>query len=295
VLGTQASLDGAARVLAVRRRGGVHDENETKRRRGRITGTPPRSRRRVWHGGEPYRPYDPGVARQNVAQLRALTEEIVGCRACPRLVEWREAVARDKRAAFRDESYWGRPVPGFGDPAAAVLVAGLAPAAHGGNRTGRVFTGDRSGDWLFGAMYRAGLANQPTSIAADDGLELHDAYVVAAVRCAPPANKPTTDERDRCLPYLTRELAQLERVRVIVVLGGFAYDAIARVLAGAGTPLPKPRPKFGHGVEVATAGPTVLCSYHPSQQNTFTGRLTEPMLDTIFRRARDLAGLLSCP
>ena len=235
------------------------------------------------------------MALNNVARLDALTDEIVGCRACPRLVEWREAVARDKRAAFRDEVYWGRPVPGFGDPGAAVLVAGLAPAAHGGNRTGRVFTGDRSGDWLFGAMYRAGLANQPTSIAVDDGLELSGAYVVAAVRCAPPANKPTTEERDCCLPYLTREIELLDHVRVIVVLGGFAYHAVARMLAGVGSPLPTPRPKFGHGVEVTTPRATVLCSYHPSQQNTFTGRLTEPMLDAIFERARDLAGLLSCP
>jgi uracil-DNA glycosylase family 4 len=235
------------------------------------------------------------VALERVAELHALTQEIVDCGACPRLVEWREAVARDKRAAFREQTYWGRPVPGLGDPAASVLVAGLAPAAHGGNRTGRVFTGDRSGDWLFGAMYRAGLANQPTSVGADDGLELCDAYVVAAVRCAPPANKPTTDERDRCLPYLARELALLERVRVIVALGGFAYDAIARVLASAGTPLPTPRPRFGHGVEVANARATVLCSYHPSQQNTFTGRLTEGMLDAIFERARDLSGLLSSP
>ncbi len=267
-------FDLAARVLAVRGRGRVHDQDQA-------------------HGGEPYRPYDPGVAPENVARLAALTDEIVGCRACPRLVEWREAVARDKRAAFRDEAYWGRPVPGFGDPQASVLVAGLAPAAHGGNRTGRVFTGDRSGDWLFGAMYRAGLANQPQSVAVDDGLELRDAYVAAAVRCAPPANKPTTDERDRCLPYLTRELALLEQVKVIVVLGAFAYDAVGRVLTAAGTPLPTPRPKFGHGVEVPTAGVTVLCSYHPSQQNTFTGRLTEPMLDAIFLRARELAGLLS--
>jgi uracil-DNA glycosylase family 4 len=247
------------------------------------------------HGGEPYRPYDPGVAPEHDAELAALTEEIVRCRACPRLVAWREAVARDKRAAFRDEEYWGRPVPGFGDSAAAVLVAGLAPAAHGGNRTGRVFTGDRSGDWLFGAMHRAGLANQPVSFARDDGLELRGAYVAAAVRCAPPANKPTIAERDRCLPYLTRELALLDRVRVIVVLGAFAYDAIARVLAATGSPLPVPRPKFGHGVEVATARATVLCSYHPSQQNTFTGKLTEPMLDAIFERARELAGVTSRP
>jgi uracil-DNA glycosylase family 4 len=235
------------------------------------------------------------VAPDTASKLDALTREIVECRACPRLVEWREGVARDKRAAFRGEQYWGRPVPGFGDPEAAVLVAGLAPAAHGGNRTGRVFTGDRSGDWLFGAMHRAGLANQATSTARDDGLELEGAYVAAAVRCAPPANKPTVDERDRCLPYLTRELALLDQVRVVVVLGAFAYDAVARVLAASGAPLPVPRPKFGHGVEVETTRATVLCSYHPSQQNTFTGKLTEPMLDAIFERARELAGVSSRP
>jgi uracil-DNA glycosylase family 4 len=218
--------------------------------------------------------------------LDALTEEIVSCRACPRLVEWREETARHPRAAFRHERYWGRPVPSFGDPAARLLVVGLAPAAHGGNRTGRIFTGDRSGDWLFAALHRAGYANQPTSVSADDGLLLHDAYIAAAVRCAPPANRPTIDERDRCLPYLERELKLLSEVRVIVVLGGFAYDALARVV-----PLPRPRPKFGHGVEVP-AGDTgdlvVVCCYHPSQQNTFTGKLTEPMLDAVFARAREL-------
>jgi len=199
-------------------------------------------------------------------------------------------VAREKRASFRSDTYWGRPVTGFGDPQARVLVAGLAPAAHGANRTGRVFTGDRSGDWLFAAMFRAGFANQPTSTAVGDGLELRDAYVAAAVRCAPPANKPTPVERDRCLPYLRRELDALAGVRVIVVLGGFAYAAMARVLAASGSPLPTPRPKFGHGVEVATARGVVLGCYHPSQQNTFTGRLTEPMLDDVFLRARALAG-----
>jgi uracil-DNA glycosylase family 4 len=207
-------------------------------------------------------------------------------------VEWREHVAREKRAAFRDQEYWGRPVPGFGDPTARVLITGLAPAAHGANRTGRVFTGDRSGDWLFGALHRVGLANQPTSTAAGDGLELTGAYVVAAVRCAPPANRPTPAERDRCLPFLTRELQLLEHVSVVVVLGGFAWDALARVLAAGGSPLPTPRPRFGHGVEVPTARATLLGCYHPSQQNTFTGRLTEPMLDDVFRRARALAGAL---
>ncbi len=222
--------------------------------------------------------------------LPALTAEIVTCRACPRLVEWRERVAKEKRAAYHDEEYWGRPVPGFGDPAARLLIVGLAPAAHGGNRTGRIFTGDRSGDWLFGSLHRTGYANQPTSTRADDGLALRDAYVAAAVRCAPPANKPTPDERDRCLPYLVRELALLERVRVIVVLGKFAYDATARVLAAAGSPLPTPRPPFGHGVEARSERFVVVGCFHPSQQNTFTGRLTEPMLDDVFDRARELSG-----
>jgi uracil-DNA glycosylase len=223
------------------------------------------------------------------AALTALTAEIVECRACPRLVEWRERVAREKRAAFRDETYWGRPVPGFGDPAARVLIVGLAPAAHGGNRTGRIFTGDRSGDWLFGALHRTGYANQASSVSADDGLELRDAYVAAAVRCVPPVNKPAPDERDRCLRYLVRELALLERVRVIVVLGKFAYDATARVLATNGSPLPSPRPPFGHGVEVVTDRAIVVGCYHPSQQNTFTGKLTESMLDAVFARARALS------
>ncbi len=215
--------------------------------------------------------------------LEALNEEIIRCRACPRLVEWREQVARQPRAAFRHERYWAGPLPGFGDPGARVLVIGLAPAAHGGNRTGRMFTGDRSGDWLFAALYRAGYANQPTSTSLDDGLTLRDAYIAAAVRCAPPANKPTVDERDRCLPYLERELKLLANVRVIVVLGSFAYDALARVVT-----LPRPRPKFGHGVEVPADDVTVVCCYHPSQQNTFTGKLTQPMLDAVFTRAREL-------
>jgi uracil-DNA glycosylase family 4 len=221
--------------------------------------------------------------------LRALDAEVVACRACPRLVEWREHVAVVKRAAFRDETYWARPVPGFGDPQARVLVAGLAPAAHGANRTGRMFTGDRSGDFLYASLFRTGFANQPTSTRADDGLELRDLTITAAVRCAPPANKPTPEERDTCLPYLQRELALLDRVRVIVVLGAFAYDAIGRVLAAAGSPLPRPRPKFGHGIEVATARAVVLGCFHPSQQNTFTGKLTAPMLDAILVRARELA------
>jgi uracil-DNA glycosylase family 4 len=230
------------------------------------------------------------LTRAQADAFGALTREIVACRACPRLVDWRERVAREKRAAFRDEEYWGRPVPGFGDPHARLLVVGLAPAAHGGNRTGRIFTGDRSGDWLFGSLYRTGYATQPTSIRRDDGLELRDAYVAAAVRCAPPSNKPTPEERDRCLPYLVRELALLERARVIVALGKFAYDAAAQVLAAAGSPLPSPRPSFGHGVEARSTRAVVIGCYHPSQQNTFTGKLTEVMLDDVFARARVLSG-----
>ena len=210
-----------------------------------------------------------------------VTAEIVDCVACPRLVAWRQSVAIEKRASFADEEYWGRPVPGFGDPKARLLVVGLAPAAHGGNRTGRVFTGDRSGDWLFRAMHRAGYANQPTSVHRDDGLRLRDAYVAAAVRCAPPANKPTPDERDRCLSYLEREWALLRDLRVVIVLGSFAYQVVAGM-----TGL-RPRPRFRHGVDVELPdGKVVLCSYHPSQQNTFTGKLTEPMFDAIFERAR---------
>jgi uracil-DNA glycosylase len=222
--------------------------------------------------------------------LDAITAEVVECRRCPRLVAWREEVAAHPRPAYRGEVYWGRPIPGFGDPAARVVVAGLAPAAHGGNRTGRVFTGDRSGDWLFRAMYRAGFANQPHSVSADDGLRLTGAWVSAAVRCAPPANKPTIEERDTCAPYLVRELAVLDPA-VLVVLGSFAYEAVWRVLRDLGVALPVPRPRFGHAVEAGTGGPVVLCSFHPSQQNTFTGKLTEPMLDAVFLRARELAGL----
>jgi uracil-DNA glycosylase family 4 len=215
--------------------------------------------------------------------LDRLTAEIVNCRKCPRLVAWREQVAREKRAAYEQDEYWGRPVPGFGDPNARLLIVGLAPAAHGGNRTGRIFTGDRSGDWLFGALYRAGFANQPTSVSRDDGLQLNGAYIAACVRCAPPDNKPTLEERDNCLPYLSRELRLLKSVRVIVCLGKFAYDGVARAI-----PIPK-RPKFGHGVEVRLEdGRTVLCSYHPSQQNTFTRKLTVPMFDAIFTRAKEL-------
>jgi uracil-DNA glycosylase family 4 len=217
--------------------------------------------------------------------LGRVTADIVDCFECPRLVAWRERVATEKRAAFRNEEYWGRPVPGFGDPHATLLIVGLAPAAHGGNRTGRVFTGDRSGDWLYGALHRAGYANQPTSVSLDDGLELTGAYVAAAVRCAPPENKPTTEERDTCLPYLRRELALLTGVQAIVVLGQFAYDVMVRELGV------RPKPKFGHGVEVEVPGErklTIICSFHPSQQNTFTGKLTEEMFDAIFQRTRAL-------
>jgi uracil-DNA glycosylase len=220
------------------------------------------------------------------AELDALEGEIVECRRCPRLVAWREEVARVKRASFADQEYWGRPLPGMGDPQARVLVLGLAPAAHGGNRTGRIFTGDRSGDWLFAALYRAGFANQPVSRARDDGLELHDCWVCAAVRCAPPANRPTPAERDNCLPYVGRELALLKRVRVIVCLGQFAWDAALRVV---GSEVPRPRPRFGHGAEARVGWRTLLGCYHPSQQNTFTGRLTEAMLDAVFTRADELA------
>jgi uracil-DNA glycosylase family 4 len=219
--------------------------------------------------------------------LSQLTTQIIACRACPRLVAWREQVAQEKRAAFRAEEYWGRPIPGFGDPKARLLVCGLAPAAHGGNRTGRVFTGDRSGDFLFAALHRAGFANQPTSRDRDDGLKLTDCYISACVRCCPPDNRPTNEERDRCLPYLARELQLLRHLRCAVCLGGFAWDGLFRVLATTG-PLPRPRPRFGHGA-VTTVGPlTLIGCYHPSQQNTFTGRLTPAMLDAVFRQAQSI-------
>jgi uracil-DNA glycosylase family 4 len=225
--------------------------------------------------------------------LAAIEREVVGCRRCPRLVAWREQVARDKRAAFAGETYWGRPIPGFGDRAARVLVLGLAPAAHGANRTGRVFTGDRSGDFLFAAMHRTGFANQPISRHAGDGLALRGAWITAAVRCAPPANKPTPRERDTCLPFAARELAALAGVRVIVCLGAFAWDAALRLLAAGDVATPRPRPRFGHGAELAlgAGAPLLLGCFHPSQQNTFTGRLTAAMLDEVLLRARGLAGL----
>jgi uracil-DNA glycosylase len=217
--------------------------------------------------------------------LALLEREIVDCRRCPRLVEWREQVAREKRAAFRDWDYWGRPVPGFGDPAARVLLLGLAPAAHGANRTGRVFTGDRSGDFLYAALHATGFANQPTAVARDDGLALRDCFITAGVRCAPPANKPLPSERDNCRHWLDRELALLTDVRVVVCLGKFAWDVIA----------PRPLPKFGHGAEADGGRFTLLGCFHPSQQNTFTGKLTAPMIEAVLRRARAIAELPPAP
>ena len=229
------------------------------------------------------------AARPSLAELDA---RVSVCRACPRLVAWREQVARDKRAAYAGETYWGRPIPGWGDPAPTVLVVGLAPAAHGGNRTGRVFTGDRSGDWLFASLHRVGIANQPTSVHAGDGLTLRGTRIAAAVRCAPPQNRPLPEERDTCAPWLDREVSLLlPGLRVVVCLGGFGWEAALRSLAVAGVTIPRPRPKFGHGAEVELGDLTLLGTFHPSQQNTFTGRLTEPMLDAVLGRAAELGGL----
>jgi uracil-DNA glycosylase len=215
--------------------------------------------------------------------LAELEREIISCRSCPRLVEWREKIAREKRAAYADEEYWGRPVPGFGDPGARVVVLGLAPAAHGANRTGRYFTGDRSGDFLFGSLHRTGYANKPISRYTGDSLRLRELWISAAVRCAPPQNKPTPAERDACLPYAARELALLD-AKVVVCLGAFAWDAALRLHEV------RPKPKFSHGAEHAIpSGLTLLGCYHPSQQNTFTGVLTEAMLDAVLLRARELS------
>ena len=223
------------------------------------------------------------------SDLADLTAEIVACRRCPRLVAWRELVAVEKVARFRDETYWGRPVPGFGDPEARILIVGLAPAAHGGNRTGRVFTGDASGDFLFAAMYASRLANQSTGRRAGDGLALRGAYIAAAVRCAPPANKPTPEERANCQPFLVRELALLADVRVLVALGAIAWESAFRTIAALTGDDARPRPIFGHGATARAGGYEIVGSYHPSQQNTFTGKLTPAMFDAVFRRAIVLA------
>ena len=221
--------------------------------------------------------------------LERIRDDVVVCRACPRLVEWRERVAREKVARFADQEYWGRPVPGFGDPAAWLLILGLAPAAHGGNRTGRIFTGDRSGDFLFASLHRTRFANQPVSVAREDGLRLDGAYLSAVNRCAPPANRPTPEERDRCLPYLEREIRALTRLEVIVALGAFAWDGALRALGALGHVV-RPRPRFGHLAEVRLGPLVLLGCFHPSQQNTFTGKLTPAMLDEVFERARADSG-----
>jgi uracil-DNA glycosylase len=230
---------------------------------------------------------------QRADVLRDLAAEIVGCRLCPRLVAWREAAAADPPARFTGAPYWARPLPGFGDARARVLVVGLAPAAHGGNRTGRIFTGDRSGDFLFASLHRMGFASQPTSVAADDGLTVRDLYIAAVNRCAPPANRPTPEERDNCLPYLARELGLLGDLRVVVALGSFAWEGFLLAAAASGLPVARPRPRFGHGVEASVGSWRLLGCFHPSQQNTFTGKLTGPMIDAIFGRAREIAGLES--
>lgn len=223
--------------------------------------------------------------RLGFPSLDACNEAIVSCKQCPRLIDWCAQVAREKRRAYMEDTYWGGPVPGFGDPKARLWIVGLAPGAHGANRTGRMFTGDRSGDWLYRALHRAGFANQPTSVSRDDGLTLIDAYISAVVRCAPPLNKPLPDERERCLPYLEAERRMLRGVAAVVCLGKFAWDGFLAMLKRGGE-IPSTRVGFGHGAECAVAGYQVIGSYHPSQQNTFTGKLTEPMLDAVFHRAR---------
>ena len=225
------------------------------------------------------------ASREELALLHA---GVVDCRRCPRLVGWRQACAADPPRRYRGERYWARPLPGFGDPGARLVIVGLAPAAHGANRTGRMFTGDRSGEWLYGALHRAGYANQATAERADDGLELRDAYLTAVVRCAPPANKPTPAERDECLGWLRAELPLLESARVILALGAFAWDGVLRALRELGRPVPRPKPSFGHGAEARVGGYRLLGSYHPSQQNTFTGKLTREMLDGVLAQARAL-------
>jgi uracil-DNA glycosylase family 4 len=238
--------------------------------------------------------------------LASLAGEVVGCRRCPRLVEWRERVAAERRAAFEDQRYWGRPVPGFGDPRAWLLVVGLAPAAHGANRTGRMFTGDRSGDWLYRALHRAGLATRAEAETRGDGLGLRGAWITAPVRCAPPGNRPRPDERERCRPFLEREIDMLPELRVVAALGGYGYRHVMRVFRDRGWDVPSPMPDFGHGLELEMTAPAgegasgapgdardlgrlvLLCSYHPSQQNTFTGTLTEEMFDRVWDRAVEL-------
>jgi uracil-DNA glycosylase family 4 len=224
--------------------------------------------------------------------IAALKKELIGCRRCPRLVAWREQVGGEKRAAYRDWDYWAKPVPGFGDPRARLLIVGLAPAAHGANRTGRMFTGDRSGDWLYRALHRAGFGSQPESTSRTDGLEVNDVFVTSIVRCAPPDNKPLPTEKDACRSWLEAELDHLDRTQVVVTLGGMAYSQVLRVLGDRQVPLPSPRPTFGHmrEVDLRPTGPVLIASYHPSQQNTFTGRLTKEMLDAVFERARELLG-----
>jgi uracil-DNA glycosylase family 4 len=223
--------------------------------------------------------------------LSALADEVHACRRCPRLVEWREAVAADPPRRYRGQDYWAKPLDGFGDPAARVAIVGLAPAANGANRTGRMFTGDRSGEWLYAALHRAGYANQAVSEHRGDSLRLRDAYITAVNRCPPPANKPTVAERDNCLPYLRRELDLLERCRVIVALGSFGWDGVLRAARALDAEVPRPKPRFGHGAEANLGRWRLLGCFHPSQQNTFTGKLTVPMIDAVFARARELAAV----
>jgi len=227
--------------------------------------------------------------------MSELADAITECRRCPRLVAWREEVAVTKRASFADQEYWGRPVPGFGDPNARIVVVGLAPAAHGGNRTGRMFTGDRSGDWLYRTLHTVGLANQPESVSRDDGLELSGVWITSPVKCAPPQNKPTPEELHNCSPWFDAELALLPHARVFIVLGQYGYHALWNHFKRTGRQLPTPRPKFRHGLEVDLGDVTILASFHVSQRNTFTGTLTEPMLDAIFDRGRTLAGITGAP